>query len=371
MKHIIEQDKRGLKFKQGSLKDVLGPGVYSSSNFLGTAIEIFDTAIEFRPNLDLKILLQNEKLASALHVIEVADDEVCLHYEDKNFKQVLIPGWHAFWKTKKVLEFKRYSIADTMLPDGMSPKILENPQLLECMVDCTVPSSHKGLLYYNREFQRELKPGKYYFWQSSIEILVPIFDLRQQQLDMTGQEVMTKDKVTLRLNFICHYRILDPKKLNDSIDDYKAQLYIVLQLILREYIGNLNLDELLEQKQQIGNYAMDQLQKRIPDWGLEFITAGVKDIILPGEIKSILEKVLEAEKIAQANIIMRREETASTRSLLNTAKLMEENPLLFRLKEMEHIEKISQKINSITLNGHDTMASQLARLLGTEKTGIE
>ena len=90
--------------------------------------------------------------------------------------------------------------------------------------------------------------------------------------------------------------------------------------------------------------------------------AGIKDIILPGEIREIMNTVLVAEKKAQANVIMRREEVASTRSLLNTAKLMEENRTLMRLKEMEYLEKICDKVGSITLNGGKSVLDQLSEL---------
>jgi regulator of protease activity HflC (stomatin/prohibitin superfamily) len=78
---------------------------------------------------------------------------------------------------------------------------------------------------------------------------------------------------------------------------------------------------------------------------------GVKDVILPGEMKVILNQVVEAEKIAQANLIRRREETAATRSLLNTARLMDDNPTLLRLKELETLEKVTEKIDKLTVFG--------------------
>ena len=86
-------------------------------------------------------------------------------------------------------------------------------------------------------------------------------------------------------------------------------------------------------------------------WVVEVNDFGIRDIILPGDVKEIMNQVLIAEKKAQANIIMRREETASTRSLLNTAKLMEENAMLWKLKEMEYVEKIADKISNISVSG--------------------
>lgn len=86
-------------------------------------------------------------------------------------------------------------------------------------------------------------------------------------------------------------------------------------------------------------------------------------MILTGEMKEIMNQVLIAEKKAQANTIMRREETASTRSLLNTAKLMEENEVLWKLKEMEYMEKIADKIGDITVSGNNNIVSQLKEIL--------
>ena len=76
----------------------------------------------------------------------------------------------------------------------------------------------------------------------------------------------------------------------------------------------------------------------------------MKDVILPGEIRELVNKVVEAERTAKANLIRRQEETAATRSLLNTAKLMEDNPLLLRLKELESLERLVEKVGRIDLH---------------------
>jgi regulator of protease activity HflC (stomatin/prohibitin superfamily) len=90
---------------------------------------------------------------------------------------------------------------------------------------------------------------------------------------------------------------------------------------------------------------------------------GVKDIILPGDMKDILGKVVEAEKLAQANVIRRREETNATRSLLNAAKVMEDNPTALRLKELESLEKVTEKVGNISVyGGLDGVLDQLVRI---------
>lgn len=135
-----------------------------------------------------------------------------------------------------------------------------------------------------------------------------------------------------------------------------------MQLALREFIGLMTLDELMESKEKVAETVMDLAAVKVADLGVKLINSGVKDIILPGDVKEIMNQVLLAEKRAQANIVTRREETASTRSLLNTAKLMEENTMLYKLKEMEYVEKIAEKINNISLSGSGQIVDQLKQI---------
>ena len=187
--------------------------------------------------------------------------------------------------------------------------------------------------------------------------------MRARQLEISGQEILTKDKVLLRLNFMCRYKINDPITALVSNADYENQLYVSFQLALREYVGTLLFDELLQKKQEINAFVMESLKPYQAQFGIEVLSCGLKDIILPGEIRDIVNQVLIAEKKAQANIITRREETASTRSLLNTAKLMEENPLLLKLKELEYVDKMSEKISQISITGGGQILDQLKELL--------
>ena len=131
---------------------------------------------------------------------------------------------------------------------------------------------------------------------------------------------------------------------------------------MREYIGRNRLDDILANKDDLSKYVFDRLKEREKDMYVEFSEAAVKDIILPGEIRDIMNTVLVAEKRAQANVITRREEVASTRSLLNTAKLMEENKTLYKLKELEFIERICENVGNITLNGSGDILTQLLSL---------
>jgi regulator of protease activity HflC (stomatin/prohibitin superfamily) len=107
----------------------------------------------------------------------------------------------------------------------------------------------------------------------------------------------------------------------------------------------------LAEKTEIDETVSAEVRRELEQYGVRVGAIALKDIILPGDIRDILNQVVTAEKQAQANLIRRREETAATRSLLNTARLMEDNPLLLRLKELELLEKIADKVEKITVVG--------------------
>lgn len=186
-------------------------------------------------------------------------------------------------------------------------------------------------------------------------------------MEIAGQDILTKDKAALRVTFIAQYRVTDIEKALIDNKDHAKQMYVLIQLALREYIGSQTLDELLEDKDVVSAYVIKALKGKVDKLGIEILDAGVRDVILPGEVKEIMNQVLVAQKQAQANVIMRREETASTRSLLNTAKLMEDNEMLFKLKEMEYVEKIADKINSISLSGGGQLIDQLRDIFAPGK----
>ena len=137
-----------------------------------------------------------------------------------------------------------------------------------------------------------------------------------------------------------------------------------MQLALRDYVGDRRLDEILAAKNEMSAYLTERMKEQGKELYLTVEEAAVKDIILPGEIREIMNTVLVAEKRAQANVITRREEVASTRSLLNTARLMEENQTLYKLKELEYIERICEKVGNINLNGGGDLLTQLSAVLG-------
>jgi len=226
-----------------------------------------------------------------------------------------------------------------------------------------VPSQHIGLLYINQEFQSQLQPGIHAWWIFGRSFDTEAIDLRSQNIEVSEPEILSKDKVPLRLNLTAGFRIQDVLKAKNGLADISGFLYKELQFALRAAVGERTLDSLLEDKGAIDRSIGEYIRAKTVDYGIEFDSVGVKDIILPGEIKTILSKVVEAEKAAQANVVRRREETAATRSMLNTARVMEDNPVALRLKELEVLERIAEKIDRIQVNGSlDNILTDLIRI---------
>ncbi len=361
MKMIITEKERGLKFKNGKFVKILKAGKYFV--FGGSEVEILDIGKPVHSEkATLNALLENREFAQAVTTVEVGDKQVALHYADGNFEGILATGKHAFWTDFARHEFTLVDISDPEVkgvPEYIFAKI---PQTYYTKVE--VAEFQKARLYYNQRFVKLLDGGTYYFWKTDIKVHIGLADTRLIQLDIGGQEMLTQDKVTLRVNFACKYKITDFVKIFTEIDNYQEQLHVAAQLALREYVGQHKLDEILENKQSISEAVFQKLKEKEEELFLCVYSADVKDIILPGEIRDIMNTVLVAEKKAQANVITRREEVASTRSLLNTAKLMEENPTLYRLKELEYVERICENVGSINVNGSGDILTQLSQMLG-------
>ncbi|MCI8388324.1 MAG: slipin family protein [Clostridiales bacterium] len=357
---IINDNERGLLFKNGKFTSLLEPGKYRC--FGSTNIEILTLDGEIKSdNCQLETLLADKSLASMAAQVQIADNQIALHFIDGSLHEVLHSGRYAYLAVNKKHEF---TLIDTTEPE-ITPDICKFINRIPTTLYQTVSVAEyeKAKLYYNNKFVRLLDGGIYYFWRGSVQVSADKIDTRLTQITITGQELLTADKVALRVSFVCNYRVLDCIKIVSEVDDFREQIHIAAQLAMRDYVGKRTLDEVLAQKEEMSEYVGAKLCDCARSFYVEISNAGVRDIILPGEIRDIMNTVLLAEKRAQANVITRREEVASTRSLLNTAKLMDENQTLYRLKELEYLEKICEQVGSISINGQGDIISQLSALM--------
>lgn len=366
LKATISAYHKGLLFRKGRYLRTLDEGSYW---FLpGDTVWTYDRTKPFIPPVDLNILLQDEALAAQLEVVEVGNSEIVLRYENGLFKGVMGPGQYAYWRGIVTYAFIRADISKVGITEPIERAVLARTELSPWVRTYTVDSFERGLLYIEGRFERELEPGVYQFWKNAVVLTVYKTDTRQLQLEMNGQEILSRDKASLRINFWVQYRVTDIIRASEN-KEYDRQLYMLMQLALREELGSYTLDELLERRDAVSPRVLQAVQTEAARLGVEVANCGIRDIILPGDVREIMNGVLIAEKKAQANIIMRREETASTRSLLNTARLMEENEMLYKLKEMEYVEKIADKISTLSVSGSGDLVGQLKQIFVPERGG--
>jgi len=292
-------------------------------------------------------------------VVELGDREVGLVYKDGKLAGVLPTGKRQlYWRGPVQVQVEVLDIgAELEVPKALAellvrgrPGLVTKP-VAECLVPVEVAEGSVGLLYVNGELKATLKPGLYAYWKFNRSVTVEKVDTRLTTVEVSGQEILTRDKVSLRVNLSAAYQVADPVKAKTLVKDNAEQLYRELQFALRQAVGVRSLDALLADKEVLDAGIFGTVKERMAVYGVDVRSVGVKDVILPGDMKDILNRVVLAEKEAQANLIKRREETAATRSLLNTARLMQENKVLLRLKELETLEKVTEKVDKLTVFG--------------------
>ncbi len=305
-------------------------------------------------------------LADHLQHWHLTQTQAGLLYENGRLRGVVAPGETLMlWKeaakcTLEIVDLNDSLALDTALLIQLqraganhAARLIrsERTVAIKPVAEFNVAKDHVGLLYVDGVYHCKLEAGLHGYWQFAHNVELKSFDTRQQQLEISGQEILSKDRVSLRLNLSAAIRIEDPELAARQVDRVEEFVYKTLQLALREAVGTKTLDDLLLDKLYINETVHELVQNTLSAVGVNLLSVGVKDIILPGEMKAILNQVVEAQKAAEANVIKRREETAATRSLHNTAKVMENNPTLMRLKELEALEKMAEKIDSLTVYG--------------------
>lgn len=346
--------ERALVYRERNFDCVLGPGKYWLWG-RELDVKVYDvTQPELDlPRVDVLIAEARAKLEPHVQIVELGDREVGLVYKNERLAGVLPPGVRQiYWRGPVAVRVEVRDIASEFALDSGTARVLARARNVAGVSDAIglveIPDTAVGLLIVDGELREVLKPGLTAYWKYQRNMRVEQVDTRVQAMEVSGQEILTRDKVSLRVNLTAMWQVTDAVKARANVSNFVDYVYKELQFALREAVGTRTLDELLTDKSALDREVALTAVK-LEASGLAVRSVGVKDVILPGEMKTILNQVVEAEKVAQANLIRRREETAATRSLLNTARLMEENPTLMRLKELETLEKVTEKVDKITV----------------------
>ena len=351
----IRQNERGLLFKDRDFHRLLGPGLHWVWGlFWKVRVERVSVRdVDFR-HPDLEVIVRSGALEGQAEVLDLKDDQRALVWIDGRFGRLLGPGVHALWTVFHEVRVELFSAGSPAAGQGAGELRLEHealPVILassagnELLERVSVEAGHAALLIHDGRHVDTLAPGTYALWRNVGRLRVLHVDLREQVLDVAGQDIMTADKVTLRLNAVVTHKVADAAKAVTVVEDYAQALYREAQLALRAVIGTRELDALLADKDAIADEVGGMVGKRARSFGLEIASLGIRDLILPGEMRDLMNRVTEAKKAAEANLIARREETAAMRSQANTAKILESNPMLMKLKELEVLEKVAADSN--------------------------
>jgi regulator of protease activity HflC (stomatin/prohibitin superfamily) len=341
---LVPDRTRGLRTRNGKLVRWLEPGRHVLwFPRAGTADTLFDVDAPFAPYTPELAAVAPEGAATDL---DVPYRKIAVLSVDGRPSIGLPSGRYLLWQVRHRVTADLY---DTEPLHTSVPEALWRLVPAGVLQEVVVLPHERVVVYVDGELLEVLGAGRYGLNVDGRTVTLVRVDLREQEVQIAGQDVMSADKVTLRINVVVRYRVTDPAKALTVVTNVRDALYAAAQLSARRLIASTPLDALLESRNGAAEQMLSEVAPRAPEMGAEVLSVDLKDLILPGEMKTILNQVIEAEKRAAANVILRREETAATRSLANTAKLLEQNPVLLRLKELESLERLAEKVGSVTV----------------------
>jgi regulator of protease activity HflC (stomatin/prohibitin superfamily) len=354
----------GLYFHDGEFKGLIGPGKHWFVDpLMNVRVEVVSQRTPWLAHEQLDIIAKSGALRDLAVVLDLKDYERGLVWIEGRFSHVVPAGLYVYWTGQKDVKVE---VIDARKVRFEHPdlKVIVRSTAADRVLDvCTVARHAVGVLFIDGQFVETLTPGLYAFWKGQSDSRVVEVDTRETMVDVGGQDIMTADKVTLRLNAVVTYRIVDARKAVTATDDVRQALYRETQLVLRAIVGVRELDQFLTDKDAVAADMESAVRGRAAGLGLEIASVGIRDVILPGDMKDLMNKVTEAKKAAEANLIARREETAAVRSQANTAKLLADNPALMRLRELEVLEKVATAGDLKIVLGEKGLAERVVNLL--------
>ncbi len=337
----VKLNERVVIFRDGLPLRALAPGVYRLWGRKCTEQRFCTDFLHFDAQPEVREVVPDSWFSE----ITLRSRERAVLSKDGVPQEFLRPGTHRYWTLDDSVELAVFSVDEPMpeLTDEML-SIIPNKEYVLAEVD----EHQRGLEFVQGQFTQVLAPGRYAYWvHSESRVRVQLVDMRREQLAIPGQEVLTRDKVSLRLTLSAEFAVVDPVLASKVIGAVRDSVYLMVQLAARDYLAGKRLDELLEGRNEMSEFMQAQVAKEAASLGVHVERVGIKDIVLPGEMRTLLNRVIEAEKEAAANVILRREETAATRSLANTARVMADHPVLLRLKELEAMKDIAERIETV------------------------
>ncbi|WP_250031382.1 slipin family protein [Paractinoplanes maris] len=255
-----------------------------------------------------------------------------------------------------------------------------------------VQSGFRGLRYSDGRFDEVLEPGRYELPRRRLfaarvpaVVIVPI-DVRERELNIKGQEILTADKVAVRVNIVTHFRVVDPRAAVEQVADYTDRIYSDVQLAARRSLASMTLEAILTNRNQLSEDILRDVEGVSAGYGVQIIRADVKDLVFPGNLQEIMNRVLTAQRMAEAQMVEARTrveretleadsqasakrvaaeadaeakriradaEVDALRRLAGAAEAYAEHPALLRLRELETLNALGSNAAARLYIGFD------------------
>lgn len=216
-----------------------------------------------------------------------------------------------------------------------------------------IKDTHRGALYENGVFMEVLGSGLHKIRRRREVVLV---DIRDRSLTIKGQEILTADKVAVRVSILVNFRITDVKAALHNVESYEDRIYEDVQISTRRFLAVKTLDEILKDRNEISDAVRHDVREAAASYGVEITRADVKDLVFPGNLREIMNRVLETERQSEAMLIEARKKADATlisakaqREIIENklaadralADQLDSSPALLRLKELEALERMA------------------------------
>jgi regulator of protease activity HflC (stomatin/prohibitin superfamily) len=175
-----------------------------------------------------------------------------------------------------------------------------------------IKNTHRGLRYSDGRLTDVLEAGGYRLpkrsraWIRRPTVEVVLVDMRERELTLKGQEILTSDKVAVRVSILTQFRVVDPVAAVEKVAAYEDRLYSDVQLAARRSLASMTLEAILTNRNQLSEDILTDLQNVAGGYGVEILRADVKDIVFPGNLQDIMNRVLAAERLSEAQLVEAR-----------------------------------------------------------------
>ncbi len=326
-------------------------------------VDILSLRDVFVTHDDSDVFIKSAALKEHAEVIDVKDHQRALVWINDRFARILGRGTHILLNSFHSVSVEIVDATAALFTHERFVQLADSPSFTQHLRVFHVQAHERVLLFEDGDHQQLLKPGRYAMWNHVKNVRLHTIDQRECVLDLSGQEIMTADRVSVRFNAVLTYAPQDIELIVMQVEHLEQSIYREAQLALRSSVGSRTLDALLESKQALTEEMQEHLQIISKRYGIRLISFGIRDIILPGEMKILLNKITEAKATAEAHLITRREEHAAMRSQANTAKLLEQNSTLMEMHKLDILLEMVKTNNLHIQLGERKLSEQLNLLM--------